>query len=119
MALGLLMCGRHSLPWNKVGIDLAFEGAWRSWQYRSRFSQVNIDIAHGSDGVWVMTRADERKHTTNFFWDTSGREIAIYARPIWVDEDVDPDEAAGLIDGDVPGEGWRELAADFLRRFER
>jgi hypothetical protein len=34
MALGLVMCQRDTLPFDKVGIDLAFTGAWRSWQYR-------------------------------------------------------------------------------------
>ena len=47
MALGLIICDRFTLPWDKIGIDLSFEGAWRSWQYKSRFSQVNTDIRRG------------------------------------------------------------------------
>ena len=119
MALGLIMCDRITLPWDKVAIDLSFEGAWRSWQYKHRFSQVDTDIRHGSDGIWVMTRADERKHTLNFYWDTGGREIAIYARGVWSDEEVDVDQAAEWIDGEVPAGGWQELATDFLRRFKK
>ena len=112
------MCDRFTLPWNKVMIDLSFEGAWRSWQYRHRFPQVDADIRNGLDGVWAMTRADVRKHTFNFYWDTSGREIAIYPRGVWSDGEVDTDQAAKWIDGEVPGDGWQELAADFLRRLE-
>jgi hypothetical protein len=119
MALGLIMCDRYTLAWDKVAIDLSFVGAWRSWQYRHRFSQVDADVRKGSDGVWVMTRADERKNTSNFYWDTSGREIAIYARSVWADEEVDVDQAAEWIDGDVPAKGWQALAIDFLRRYER
>lgn len=119
MALGLVMCDRFTLPWDKVAIDLSFEGAWRSWQYKHLFSQVDTDIRNGSDGTWVMTRADERKHTLNFYWDTSGREIAIYARSSWADEVVDVDQAADWIDGEVPAEGWEALASDFLRRFNK
>ncbi|GIJ29083.1 hypothetical protein Vqi01_42450 [Micromonospora qiuiae] len=119
MALGLIMCDRFTLSWDKVAIDLSFEGAWRSWEYRHRFSQVDTDIRHGSDGVRVMTRADEGKHTFNFYWDTSGREIAIYPRNVWSDGKVDVDQAAEWIDGGVPAKGWRELATDFLRRLEK
>jgi len=43
MALGLLMCDRITLPWDKVAIDLSFEGAWRSWDYKRRFAQVDTD----------------------------------------------------------------------------
>ena len=119
MALGLIMCGRDTLPWDKIAIDLSFEGAWQSWQYKHGFSQVDTDIRHGSDGVWVMTHADERKQTFNFYWDTSGREIAINARNVWADQEVDVDQAAQWIDGDVPAGDWHELATDFLQRFEK
>lgn len=119
MALGLIMSDRFTLPWDKIGIDLSFGGAWRSWQYKRRFSQVDTDIRHGLDGVWVMTRANERKHTFNFYWDTSGREIAIYPRGVWSDGEVDVDQAARWIDGDVAADGWHELAKGFLERFKK
>lgn len=119
MALGLIMCDRLTLPWDKVMIDLSFESAWRSWQYRHRFSQVYTDIRQGLDGVWAMTRADERKHTMNFYWDTDGPEITIYSRGVWSDGEVDVDQAAKWIDGGVPANGWRDLAADFLEHFKK
>lgn len=37
VALGLLMCDRSKLAFDKVLVDLSFEGAWRNWQYRDRF----------------------------------------------------------------------------------
>jgi hypothetical protein len=66
-----------------------------------------------------MTRADERKHTVNFYWDMDAPEIAIYPRAIWSGDDVDVDQVAKWIDGDVPADGWRELAADFLERLKK
>jgi hypothetical protein len=119
MALGLLMCGRNTLPFNKVMIDLAVEGAWGNWAYRDRFSQVSTDIRNGSDGVLVMTRAGESKHVWHLYWDRSGREIAINARDRWADEDIDPEVVADSLDGDVPPDGWQALANDFLNRFDR
>jgi hypothetical protein len=118
MALGLVMCGRFALSWDKIGIDLSFEGAWRSWSYRDRFSQVSTDLRNGLDAVWAMTEVGVRKHTLNFYWDTGGPEVSIYPRPIWSDGDVDVDEAARLIAGGVPADGWEDLATDFLKRFE-
>lgn len=119
MALGLVICGRDSLAWNKVLVDLSFESAWQSWGYRSRFPQVDTDIRNGLDGVWAMTRADQRKHTSSLFWDTSGGDLAIRPRAVWSDGKVDAARAADWIDGGVPPEGWRELAADFLRYFTK
>lgn len=119
MALGLIMCGRNTIRLDKVMVDLAFEGAWRSWPYADRFSQVHTDLRNGSGGARVMSRADERKQVWNLFWDTSGGELAIYSRPQWDDEDIDAEFVAGMIDGGVPAEGWRALAQGFLDRFER
>ena len=119
MALGLLMCGRESLPFDKVMVDLAFEGAWRSWAYRHQFSQVDTDIRNGLDGVWVMTRASENKQTYNFYWDWSGASLEIHPRPRWAGESAEAAVVAASIDGEVPAEGWRALAADFLATFQR
>lgn len=119
MALGLVMCDRNALQWDKLGVDLSFAGAWRAWSYRQRFPQVDTDLCRGRDGIWVMTHADERKHTMNFFWDAGDSELVIFPRPIWADGEVHAEEAASLIDGDVSATGWRELAADFLARLTR
>ncbi|MCF8785243.1 hypothetical protein [Rhodococcus ruber] len=119
MALGMILCDRNALRWDKLAVDLSFAGAWRSWQYRQRFPQVETDLRRGRDGIWVMTHANERKTTMNFFWDTGGSEIVIYPRSIWADGEVDAEEAASLIDGDLSATGWRELAADFLERLTR
>ncbi|RIJ70567.1 hypothetical protein D1871_18445 [Nakamurella silvestris] len=119
MALGLVMCGRDSLPFDKVAVDLAFVGTWRSWPYSSRFPQVTTDVSKGLDGTRAMTRADERKHVWNLYWDTSGGELAVYPRNQWADGEIDADVVAGTIDGDVPADGWRQLAEGFLERFNR
>ena len=119
MALGLLMCGRDSVPFNKLRVDLAFEAAWRDWAYRDRFSQVNTGLRNGSPGSSVMSRANERKQVWNLYWDSSGGELVVYAHGQSENEDIDLRVVACSIDGDVPPAGWRALAEDFLERFER
>lgn len=119
MALGMLMCDRDELHYDKVRIDLAFEGAWYSWPYRDGFSQVSTDLGNGSDGVRVMTHADERKQVYNLYWDASGGTVNVYARPQWANEELDYDAIAESIDREVPADGWRALAEDFLARLHR
>jgi hypothetical protein len=118
MALGLLMCGRDSLPYDKVRLDLSFEAAWRSWTYRTRFPQVNTDLSNGLDGVWAMTRADADKRVRVLYWEDDGRAFQICTRqPDWTpDAPDDLDYAVGMIAGDVPLTGWEELAREFLTR---
>ena len=119
MALGIAMCGRTELPWDKVGIDLAFSGAWREWPHSSNFPQVSTDLRNGSDPIWIMTRADFRKQVWNLYWDTSGPEIVIHRRESWAEIELDHDEIAHSIDEDVSAERWKELAEDFLSRLDR
>lgn len=119
MALGLLMAGRDILPYDKVRVDLAFEGAWRGWDFRGRFPQISTDLRNGSDGVHVMTRADEQKHVWHLFWEREGRDLRIVARPQWEGEAIEPDIVADSLDGDVAPTGWLVLAESFLERFDR
>ena len=121
MALGLLICGRDVLPFDKMALDLAFEGAWRTWTYREIFPQVNTDLSKGLDGTWAMTRADASKQTWALYWEQEGNQFKIYARTSdWqVDNSDDLDHIVGLIDDSVPPSGWEGFAREFLSRFER
>ena len=119
MALGLLMCGRDEVPFDKVAVDLSFESAFRSWPYRSRFRQVATDLKNGSDGVWVMIHADQDKRVLSLYWDHDGRTLSIYARGDWPDNEIDADAVAEGIDGDLPAEAWKQLAEALLSRLER
>lgn len=118
MALGLLLRGSSSIPFDKVMVDMSFESAFRSWRYADRFPQVRTDLRNGSDGVWVMTRATESKKVWVLFWDTSARELQILGRQSdWDPSDPsDLDYALRTIDGEVPLEGWMSLADDFLEQ---
>ena len=118
MALGLLICGYDAISSDKVKVDLAFSGAWRSWTYRNRFPQVDTDM-RSLDGMRVMTRADYRKQTRVLFWGEEDRHLQIYTRlSDWtVDDDEDLEFAVGIIDEDVPAGGWEELAREFVTRF--
>jgi hypothetical protein len=59
-----------------------------------------------------MIRANERKHTWNLYWDTSGGKLTIYPRNQWEDGEIEVAFAVKLIDGDVPPEGWKQLAEE-------
>ncbi|WP_280504964.1 hypothetical protein [Nocardia farcinica] len=67
-----------------------------------------------------MTRADEQKKVWVLYWET-GADLLVRVRQ--QDWDVaDPKDVAFAIDmigADVPAEGWKDLAADFIRRFEQ
>jgi hypothetical protein len=119
IALGLVMAGRDVLPYDKVRVDLSFSGAWRGWDFRDRFAQVSTDLRNGSDGVHVMTRADEGKHVWHLYWERSGGELRVLPRAQWEGDAVDPDAVAEALDGQVPAAGWRALAENFLERFDR
>jgi hypothetical protein len=119
MAFGLALLGRQSLRFEKLRVDLAFDNAWRDWPYRSRFPQVSTDLRNGSDGVWVMTTADERKRTFVFFWVVNRELVVVQRQPDWdVGDADDVAYATKMMEGDVPAEGWRSLAETFLRAFE-
>lgn len=118
MALGLLMCGRDELRYEKVSIDLAFAGAWRAWPQRGLFKQVDTDLRHGLDPIHVITRAGERHQVMNLYWD-AGWPPTICVRGYWQDNVIDATEIAESIDGDLPAEAWHQLAETFLSRLDR
>lgn len=115
MALGLLMCGRDHLDEPRWRIDLAFEDVFPEWAHSGDFSQVVTDLRNGSNGAIVMTYADARKQTFSLYWEPVGPALWIRSRS---GEDVIANDVARMIDGDVPAEGWRELAEAFLAHFE-
>jgi hypothetical protein len=121
VALGLVLCNRTTIPFEKWWVDLAFAGASRAWAHRTRFPQVNTDINKGLDGTRAMVRADEKKQVWPLYWDNAGTQLTTYSRAGGWDPNDDEDlhSAIGRLDGDVPLDGWVALAADFLARFDR
>ncbi|MDM7886576.1 hypothetical protein QUG92_15805 [Curtobacterium sp. RHCKG23] len=119
-ALGLILNGRRSLPYNKIDIDLAVTAAFRNWPHAGAFPQIKTDL-RGLDGVHAMTRVDERKQTSAFYWDQSGPELTIVSRDCtWSVEDSDDvSHAVRVVSDLVPQAGWQILAEEFLIRFER
>lgn len=117
-ALGMVVCGYDSIEFDKVAVDLSFEGAWRSWSHRHRFSQVSTDLRNGSDGCWVLSRVSVRSKTFAFYWGSDGRSLDVIARQHdWdVDNPDDVDFAVSVISGEVGLDGWVELARAFLDR---
>ena len=118
VALGLVMHQKFSLPWDKLGLDLSFESAWRRWGHSWNFPQVRTDLRNGSDGAYVMTRADKQKHTMNLFWERERARVNIWPRGLWSEGEIDYDQAAHYIPGRISAEAWRDLAAMFLERFD-
>lgn len=120
-ALGLLMCGRDEIPYEKLRVDLAFEHAFRNWHYRERYPQVGTDLRKGLGGSLAMTCAKENTRTNFvFFWERD-RALTICLRdPDW--DPNNPDDVAfavSVIDNEVPVAAWVSLAEDFLNKYDR
>lgn len=115
MALGLLMCGRDHLDEPRWLVDLAFESEFPHWAYSSDFSQVVTDLRNGTNGAIVMTRADAAKKTFTLCWESDGPTLWVRSR---AGEEVSVSMTTRMIDGDVPAEGWQELAAAVLAHLE-
>jgi hypothetical protein len=123
MALGLCVLNRYEFKFDKLRVDLAFERAWRAWpdSFKSKFLRVTTDLRNGTDAVWVMAHADERKQVTPLFWDWSSGTLTIHQRGNdWDSGDPgDVEYALSMVDGDVPLEGWIVLARTFLDDYDR
>lgn len=116
-ALGLVMSGRTTIPYEKFRVDLAFNGAWRGWQYTDQFPRVTTDLKN-MEGTRALIHVDRNRSTKVLYWDNSGRDLSICAR----DDEWDPSDesevqyALNVIGGDVPLDGWVSLAKDFLNQ---
>ena len=120
VALGLLMCDRDEIPYDKFRVDLAFAHAWRNWPHRHRFPQVDTDLRKGLGGALVMTRAQERKRTFVLYWARERSLVICQRAGDWDPDDVDDVQfALSVIDQETPLEGWMALARDFLGDLER
>jgi len=112
--------GRSELPLNKFAVDLAFEGAWRSWAYRSSFSQVATDMRNGSGGQRVATRATSSKRVTGVWWsDADGRWTVTSVDDLDLTDPADVEFVLSVIAGDLPLEAWQDLTTEFLARLDR
>jgi hypothetical protein len=121
MALGLVACGRDTLPLDTGRLGHAFESAWRTWVHRVRFPQIETDLSNGEDGASAMTKADTAKQAWALYWEQVDGEFLIQSRqPDWSPEDPeDLSYAAVVIDGGVQLADWEALAREFLRHFEQ
>ncbi len=115
MALGLVAEGYNRLDFDEARVDGAFESAWQTWAYRSRFRQVETDMGQRMGAVPMMTHAYRAKQTPCFYWTRHG-ELRIFCRR----DDFDPssvvqlEAAASMIGGEVPLAGWKALAQSYL-----
>ncbi|SPM27172.1 hypothetical protein MTAB308_647, partial [Mycobacterium terramassiliense] len=91
------------------------EHAWRNWQHRQAFSQVNTDLRKGLGGSIVMTRATEAKQTWVLYW-ARERTLVICQRANDWDPNNERDVAYALkvIGGEIPLDGWITLARSLL-----
>lgn len=121
IALGLVVCRRDALPFDKGQLGRAFETAWGLWPQRVRFPQIETDLNNGDDGLTAMTRADTPKQAWALYWEQDGPELVIRARqPDWSPDDAeDLNYAAAVIDGDVPLADWEGLARVFLQHLDQ
>lgn len=110
VALGVLMCGRDSIPRDKGNVELAFRRAWRRWPHQSRFPFVSSP--RRQDEFLQMTHADYRKHTFGLYWD----DYAVASRNEY--DEVDFDFIASLVDEEIPATAWQELMQSFFTFYE-
>lgn len=118
VALGLTMLDCWELPHDKVAVDPAFTGAFRSWPHASLFPRVQSDL-RSADGTRVMTRVTFRKQTALLFWE-SGRTLTIHRRiDDWkVDDAGDLEFAVKVVDERLPASAWADLARRFLKKLQ-
>lgn len=115
VALGVLMCGREQVEGPRWLLDLAFEDEFPDWSYSKGFSQVVTDLRNGLNGTRALIRADEAKKTFSLYWEDDGAALRIRAR---ASDEVSISMTTRMIEGDVPAQGWQELAAAFLARID-
>lgn len=115
LALGLALLGHLALPDAKARVDEVFAPAWSAWPYRDSFARVSFDVGRGHDGIHVMTRATVGKQTRTLYWVRDGQLAVVLRDSAWNPRSViDVDRAVTAIDGDVPVDGWVDLARGFL-----
>lgn len=120
LALGLLVLGRESVPNDKVRFDLALTGAWRAWPFAPRFPKALSST--GPDPIYAVSGVGATNATSALYWEKSGSDLLIRRRTAFEDDGASAEDFAymcDLVDGGVPLEGWQELAAAFVERFER
>lgn len=117
-ALGLTMVGCWEIPYDKVTVDLAFTGAFRSWPQASLFPRVQSDLTLRWDGTRVMTRVDRRKKTYLLYWERDGA-LTIHRRIAdWdVNDAADLDFAGSVVDERLSPHAWEDLARRLLDRY--
>lgn len=113
-ALGLVMCDLARIPNNRAAVGLAFASAWRAWPHQQHFPQVGTDLSKGMSPLLVAVHAEQGRQTWRLYWERVGAEWVVRARD--GGGQVDSDEVAATIDGDLPVATWADLARAFLDR---
>lgn len=114
LALGVLAAGRESLPARKLEFELALKGAWRGFPYASQFPQ--FDPTRRDPWGPIVSRSENRRAVPMAAWEQVGGELHPYSDMYdWTIDECG--EHVGRASG-VPWPAWRELARDFLARFD-
>lgn len=120
-ALGLVLCGYSWIEFDKMRVDMAFEGAWRSWRHKGLFPQVSRDLENGLDASIAFSRAKRQHKTWVFYWESDGATLdVVRCNPDW--DSGNPDDVAyavEMISDDADRDGWKGLASAFLEAFAR
>jgi hypothetical protein len=112
-ALGCVAVGRESFNGPKMSIEFAFEHAWRSWPYGSRFPAVRGDIQRNRL-IGIIDRSPRRRSSRLAGWASEWPFVPYIAEGWQVDEVAEVLSS----DGGVPLEEWRQLAHSFLDHFD-
>lgn len=121
LAIGLIYLDRLPLNYGgKMQFEFALDHAFRNWSHAETFPRINYQLfGRGSvDGLHVATHADTKRLGYTFWWD-KGYPLDVYAADHWDDDRSDLTEAAARLIGDVPLEGWVELAQLFCGHLDK
>ncbi|WP_152666792.1 hypothetical protein [Arthrobacter sp. YC-RL1] len=126
-ALGLLMNGYNQIPNDKVKVELIFVSAWRQWSHRQELPAADKSIA-GTRKDWDILRIitdldkDKKQPYVPFQWDEhapGGPRIEIRnATDFDPSNQNDTEFYAKNISDQIPVSAWKELAKNFLEKYE-
>ncbi|MFC3297886.1 hypothetical protein [Clavibacter michiganensis] len=116
LALGMILNGHREFSYSKTSLDLAVASAYSAWSHASSFPALNAELRRSRDGTRALMRADVRKSTFAFFWETPRAMLRVVDRqPGWSERQYeDVQWAASVIGGGLTSDDWKALAADVL-----
>lgn len=112
MALAVLARGVDAVSSNKIGLELAFNHAWRQWPCAKKFPSIG---GHDPGNLfWIGVGKSERRRSSRARWQVERWATPYVALDMWtVDECLDLHDEFG-----VDPESWKRLGELFVAHFK-